>query len=59
MSKMDMLKTCLPTGDTQGDRQLFDRILVTPEQLPEVLATPSRNPDLFVANKSEDKTATC
>ena len=59
MSKMDMLKTCLPTGVTEGDRQLFNRVVVTPEQLPEVLAMPSRSPGLFVANKSEGKAATC
>jgi hypothetical protein len=46
-------------GGTEGDRQLFDRILVTAEQLPEVPATPIRSPGLLVANKSEGKTATC
>lgn len=57
MPKMDSLKKYFPTGTTEGDRTLFDRIFIAPEQLPEVLATPSGSPRLLVGNKGVGKTA--
>ncbi len=57
MPKMDTLKKYFPTGTTEGDRQLLDRIFIAPEQLPEVLAVPSGSPRLLVGNKGVGKTA--
>jgi hypothetical protein len=57
MPKMDTLKQYFPTGTTEGDRQLLDRIFITPEQLPEVLAVPTGSPRILVGNKGVGKTA--
>ncbi|WP_148040530.1 P-loop ATPase, Sll1717 family [Marichromatium sp. AB32] len=57
MSKMDTLKKYFPTGTTEGDRRLLDRIFIAPEQLPEVLAVPTGSPRVLVGNKGVGKTA--
>lgn len=57
MPKMDTLKKYFPTGTTEGDRALLDRIFIAPEQLPEVLASPTGSPRLLVGNKGVGKTA--
>jgi len=57
MPKMDTLQKYFPTGTTEGDRQLLDRIFIAPEQLPEVLAISSGSPRLLVGNKGVGKTA--
>jgi len=57
MTTMDTLKKYFPTGTTEGDRQLLDRIFITPEQLPDVLAAPTGSPRLLVGNKGVGKTA--
>lgn len=57
MTKMDTLLKYFPTGTTEGDRLLLDRIYITTEQLPEVLTAPSGSPRLLVGNKGVGKTA--
>ncbi len=57
MAKLDSLLKYFPTGTTEGERQLFDRIFVTPEQLPDVLTAPAGSPRILVGNKGVGKTA--
>lgn len=57
MTKMETLIKYFPTGTTEGDRQLLDRIYIATEQLPEVLTAPSGSPRLLVGNKGVGKTA--
>ena len=57
MSKLDLLLKYFPTGTTEGERQLFDRIFVTPDQLPEVLTAPAGSPRILVGNKGVGKSA--
>jgi hypothetical protein len=54
---MDTLKKYFPTGTTEGDRQLLDRIYIAPDQLPEVLTAPTGSPRVLVGNKGVGKTA--
>lgn len=57
MSRMDILQKYFPTGTTEGDRQILSKIFITPEQLPDVLASPSGSPRLLVGNKGVGKSA--
>lgn len=57
MANLDLLLKYFPTGTTEGEKQLFDRVFVTPEQLPEVLTAPAGSPRVLVGNKGIGKTA--
>jgi hypothetical protein len=57
MSKLDRLIKYFPTGTTEGEKQLFERVFVTPNQLPDVITAPAGSPRVLVGNKGVGKTA--
>ena len=57
MNNLDTLKKFFPTGTTEGDLPILERVFITPDQLPEVLACPSGSPRILVGNKGVGKTA--
>lgn len=57
MSRLTILKKYFPTGTTEGDAHLLDKVFVSPNQMADVLSTPVGNPTILLGRKGVGKTA--
>lgn len=57
MSRLNILKKYFPTGTTEGDAHLLDKVFVTTNQIAEVLSAPDGNPTILLGRKGVGKTA--